>query len=510
MAFTPSAPGNGNTAALPHLTAGSPGAAGGQIANQKVVRTLYDYDPNAILRSVFRRNSKWQSDFMLMLRAMGMSRGVSAPTTGHYERGWVTNLCHIGSVGTAATGAGDDAILVLGANSMYNASQTASGAAVQMSEVRVNDVLQFNGGVKAMVTAKNTSVSPHEITVMPLKAADTLVGNVTAGASYAILYNAHGEGSDLPHGKIPRLLKYTNDFTIVKEAVGATGSALSDTLFPQWEEGQDGTIFVGLNMEAVENFERSKGHTILFGETIDNVVQFNAELGIDIPVRGTEGAIDFVTAYGHIPQYAGAYTLAGFDVLAEILTYESIGTNTMVNLLGYSLYQDIENLLFNYSSTTNIAPHLEKTLALGVSGTNLLPEGFDFTVGYKAVQKGNFQFALKMLNEFNSATGAGAAAYTLANGYRTSQLVLPFGMTKDRANGASVAMFGYEWKQAGGYSRESQVGMFGGVGTQGAFSPLSALNAPVNGKDFVKGGMLAEIAGHFACPNQMIWQTKVS
>ena len=125
------------------------------MATEKVVSTLYDYDPYAIYRAVADRHTAYPM-FRQMLRMQNATRAVSAPTTGHYERDWRFNLVTFASI-DATTAAGEDAVYTLDASSMYDLSVNVSGSARQASAVRVGDIIESYTGARILVTAKTTS-----------------------------------------------------------------------------------------------------------------------------------------------------------------------------------------------------------------------------------------------------------------------------------------------------------------------------------------------------------------
>ena len=480
---------------------------GGAVATQTIVRTLYDYNPFAVLQQVLDRHDEQVPDFRFFLKGMGMSRGVDAPITGHYEDDWKNNLVKVGAITTASTGAGTSVVLTLHADSMFNAGATTgatggvAGSAAQASNVRVNDIILFGSDKKALVIAKDTSVSPHRITVRPLLSTVDLAGATVVGSSYAIPTNAFAEGWGLPDGEIPRLLKYTNTFQIVKARASVTGSEYSNRLFVQFSQQSDGSLFGAIEPRMFARFERAVSGALLFGGQINNIVQFSTDNGVDVPVTGTEGFWDFATGLGHIQTYTvGAYAMANFDNIARVMQGERIGNNrVLMTLEGYEIFIETENLLKSEFSN-NLIPFLMKGM---VSRAGYATDEYDpfqdpdymaANFGFRAVKKAGFSTMFKLLHEFSDITLGGAAAYTYAN----TRLVCPLGFTKDAKTKKDSFIFGYEYKQRDGYSREAIAGTFGGIG--GGFTPASG---PI---DSHTAGMLAEVAFHGATPNRVIVQ----
>jgi len=479
------------------------GSVGGQIATEKVVSTLYDYNPFSILRNIHERHNH-EAGIRLLWKAFGWSRGVNAPTTGHYEAEWKDSLVKVGSIITASTGAGTNVVLALHTDMMYNASQTVSGAARQASYPRIGDIIYLPDGKSARVTAKNVTTTPHQITVTPLLSTVDLAGSITAGQSYFIASNAHGEGSNIPEGVLPRLLKYTNTFQIVKEACGSTGSDLTNQLFVNPIQNQDGSIFLRLDKDMMFRFEKRAGGALLWGQPINNITEFNAEVGFDINVKGTEGLIFFIETNGYEDLYtAGSYSTADLYAITGIYDQEQAGTNILFTHEGYGIFVETEQVFSDFFSN-DVSPALMKNVAMqtGIPAEDMQPfesSDFVFYSGFRGAKLGGYYIHFKKIWEFNEAVGAGAAGYN----WSKTRIFMPYGSTVNRANGATVPFVGYEYKQLGNYSRETVIADFGGAGVAGIGG---ILDTPVNGWDLRRKAMISEIAGHYACPNLLVIQ----
>lgn len=475
-------------------------SVGGQVASQKIIRSLYDYDPFAIYQAVAQRHSEMPG-FRMMLRMQDAARRVSAPTTGHYEQDWKTSLVNILSVVTPSGGAGQTAVLELATTSMYNAGATIGGSARQASFVRVGDVLQSPGGVAARVEAKTTSTTPHRITIKPLLTADDVAGEFAANETYAIFSNMWAEGSGLPESVVPRITKYTNSFQIIKDGAAITGTELTNKTFVQWTAGQDGSIFVEMEKSAMYRYERATCYALLFGVAADNLTENSTSVGHDVSITGTQGLIPFIEGNGHVDTYTvGSYDISDFDQTATLLRQERVGTWKITTYDGYGIFQETENALQDLLNA-NLSVELLKDLGKGmnVSGESMQPfedSDFSFYVGFRALKKSGFTFYFHLLHEFDEVVGAGAAGYDYPN-YR---IAVPLGTATDKANGSNVPFVSYEYKGLNGYDRHDLVDQYGGVGTGPVVGRAS------NQYDLTQMGIVTELAGHFACPNRCVIQ----
>lgn len=483
---------------------------GGAIAGQPVMLTLYDLAPWNQLRAVFQRHPHRKPSFAQMLKAMGgpLNRGVAAPTTGHYEKDWDRSLVDIATITTPSGGAGQAMVVTLSAGSMFNTSVTVGGAARQGSYPQPNEIIQLPTDEQAYIVSKDVSVTPHRLTLKPVNAAINLNAHVTAGEAYFITSNAWGEATKLPQGVMSRLYEYSNTFQIVKDAWGASGSAMTVDIYPQLFQLEDGNIWAQLKMDTVDRFERKRSGALLWGQQINNWVETDTALGYDVAVTGTEGLIPFALANGHIDTYTpGSFTVAEFYQIARIFHQEGLGTPNVMALLGYDLYAEVEQALATLFAQT-LQPQMISSFING-SGAGVLDDGWqpandsDFVawLSFKGVHVMGVNFLFKVINEFSEAIGAGADAYD----YPQWGIYMPLGTTKDMGTGEVRNRFGYEWRQLGRYSREAVVGVVAGVGVAGAggYLPMDMVSSEY---DFAKGGMVSEIAFHAAGGNGIVIQ----
>lgn len=477
-------------------------AVGGGTANQTVFSAYDLYKPNELVQ-VFERHHD-MAGFRLMLKAMGFTRGTAAPTVGHYEYPWRDNLITVGSIITASTGPGTNVVIALDAADMYDPGVSISGTAQRASYPIVGEILMFRDGSAAMIIAKDTTTVPtvHRLTLRPLDSTVDLATSVVAAESYFVTTNAWGEGTDLPAGRVPRVIQYHNDFQIVKTACSATGSEMTNEMYFEPMPGKQGSLYIKAQSDMYRKFEQDCDGALLWGQNINNITIFNANLGFDVPVRGTEGLIDFATTNGNVDNYVavGGYTMSDFRDLARYYQGEQVGTNSLMCLMGFEIFNEVEEELIDMLDG-DLAAMLTKNFMYGDSVFDNMesemvykePAEFALKLGVRAVKIANFNFCFRQFQDFNKKVGAGADGYD----YKSWQIVLPVGYSVDKGTNTTRGTFGYEYKQQGGYSRENIVGEFGGAGIQGK---------PVNASDIHRSFMISEFAFHATCANHITIQ----
>lgn len=488
-----------------------PVATGG-IAAENEVYTIYDR-PIPESFDLFARHIQY-GGFAMMLRSMGFTKMTSTPTMGHFEEPWLHQRLLVGAVSTPAVGAGDDAIVELDATDMYDTGATVAAASRKASYPVVGDIVAITDTVQAQIVAKDTSVDPHLVTLRPTKAAYDLSG-IQAADEFSIIYNLWPEGSGLPAGRIPRIIKYTNTMGVVKHAFGATGFELTNSVYHEVIPGQPGSrgksIYAKIKRDDLIRYELSKSNFLLFGQDIDNISETSTALGTDVSLDGTEGFITFASTNGYQSTYAvNSYDITNFDSAAAYLLDERVAaTNDVIGWLGPDLFTEIENSFTNtlsndlmftvdklvdgYRSYANSQYHQQVTQD---------PRDFTLSFGYTAIRKNGFIFHMKRLSEFADKRRMGANTYN----YKNWALWHPVAWTTDRLSGASRSTIGYEYKGLDNYSRENIFGSLAGAGVGGDNTPFGK---PVHEYDTMKYFLMTHCGFHGAVGNAIVVQKPV-
>lgn len=476
------------------LTPPSFSGAGGSVMNQKVVTAMDIYKPNELIE-VYERHAKRVS-MRNILSSLGFSRATAAPTTGHYEYPWSNDLIRIESV-VSGSGAGVDVVVALSTSAMYTSGVTVAGTSRKASYPMKYDIIKFPNGMKAWIKSKDITNDPHRLTLTPTLAADdlgTYLATVVPGAFF-ISDQAMAEGTGLPDGRTPRVIKYTNEFQIVKAAVAVTGSELTNQTYFNPIPNTPGSFYLKAEADTYDDFEGKAGGALFWGGVIDNVTQqsISGVDSIDLPVKGTEGLVDFATLNGYTDNYTvGAYALSDFDNMAKLLEAERVGTRRFMTWDGIDLWHEKENELLQLFAGSTV-PFLQ---FVGNAAEDQPLADKTVNIGFRGVTKGGYSWGFQLLHEFNAATGAGASGYD----YKNWSIATPLGLAMNKGTGNKMPMIGYEYKALGGVNREVVFGRLPGLGSAMPGETIVTEN------DVTKQGLLSEIAFHGACANHIIVQ----
>lgn len=505
MPYTPFNPTTGLLNTTPYKTTGQDFVAnaysnvGGGVANQAAISQYEAYKPNELVQ-LFERHGHGPS-FRMMLRACGFTRGSINPTVGHYEAPWKKSLVTFDLIVNPSAGAGTSVTVRLAASNMFDTQLTVGGVAAQGSYPVKGQHVRFKDGVTARIDQKITTGAQHQLVLTPLDTTVDLAASVLVDEPYFLSTNSHAEGSDLPPGRVPRVFKYTNDFQIVKESWGSTGSDLTNLIYWDVLPGMQGPMYMRVQYDALYRFEEQFDGALIWGEQINNVTEFVPFLGHDVPVSGTEGLIRFGLTNGNNDTYTtGAYALDDFTDLARYYKRERIGTKDLCCLQGMEIQNEVQNVLSGELSG-DLAALMTKKLLYGpdIFGDGVErkdPNDFALNYGFRAIKRDNFTFFFYSNDVFDESIGAGAAGYD----HPGWQLVVPVGYSEDKKNKTTMPTMGYEYKELNGYSREQVIGSFAGVGVAGttAFTGRASMAS-----DAMQSGVVSEIAYHGTCGNHV-------
>lgn len=511
MGYTPAVtPYNVTTGAPSGLAPNNYIPAGNGYVSEVEGYTIYDR-PIPERTWLFDRHVGYMG-FATMLSSMGFTNGSDTPTVGHYESPWREDVVKVGAIVTPAVNPGDPEVWELHSDSMYDTGATSGGTSVETSYVQENDVIELYNRKQVFVSAKDTSVTPHQITVTPLKAAVNIAGDVTVDDEYGIGYNLFAESTDLPKGRAPRIITYNNTFGLNKHAFGATGFELTNAVYHEVIPGDEGSarqpIYIRIKVDELKRYEMTKSNMLLFGQVPDNITQLVTETNLDTPVGGTEGLIDFALTNGAVDTYTvGSYALDDFNAMANIY-YDERSTTTpdIITWDGPGIATETEDL-FQATLTNDLTPFVDRFIP---GYTQYMTEGYhegldhseydaNLAFGYTAIKKNGLVFHMKRLSELNDVKRFGGQGYA----YRNYRIAMPIGWTTDAISGNSRPTVGYEYKQLGNYSRENVFGHFAGAGVGGSNTPFGPAS---NGVDSMKYFLISHCAGHWALGNGCVVQ----
>ncbi len=443
-------------------------------------------------RQLMDRHPGLKNNFYSTLKELGLGTPSSSPEVSHMEKDWVKNNFAIGAIVTAPTGPGEPGVYRLDAGSMYTTTVNGYGQ-MSFSYPSEREIVILPNGVQALIMKKDQTKNPHELTLKPLKANETLVGAITVGSANRIWIgpNASVEGSTGVESKMARYYKYVNNHQIIRSSFGITGTELTNKLPFVNIDGAEGSFLIEGTTDT-EILQMSRiSDALLWGVKSDNVTAYSEMLKRDAPVLTTQGLDDYIVQEGNTLNLTnGEFGVPEIDLADIILTREKIATNTLLMPLGGDLRRDFSNNMKDFMKDTcfdfakGSFPNV--TLFDETNRQDLFP-----WLDFAGVRKNNRNWLAKGFSELDNFMGAGSEGYNKGKtGY-----ILPIEIV-DNPGGKNpkIPSIGYEYKSLGGYGREYEMWKHGGAG-------------PITKTTDLDGMMLewlSEIAGHWALGNAMI------
>jgi hypothetical protein len=485
----------------------TPSQVAGAGVTEQFLNTLGLFADAPQFRKTYYKRHNYHLGLYLMLKELGLMFPSKSPNTGHYEQDWIKQAFSPSAV-TLGTTAGSTSTITLGTTDMY--TPTISGTAVPFSFPKVGDIIEIPGTrIQFYVTAKNTGVNPHVLTVQP----DASVTPSTAGVGgtaafvvngrYPIVTNANAAGSGPVAPTATKSIRYQNQFTIVKSQFTIDGSSITSQLPYEPIEGMPGSyVMQGMETEEILHYDRMS-HALMFGQQLSGITVgpptdpiltslnlSGAVAAYNTPVKFTQGMIPYYNANGQIYNHTpGAVSLDDIDSYGVILERERVAAPVICSFDGFQYHNDVENSIKDYLDNTYFNYAKDALPDSSVLGGGDPMEYFVF-FGFRAYHKGSFTYISRKQPEFTDPQGMGATGF----GYPNYSVKIPMGSFTDTKTKESFPLFSGEYKELDGYSREIEIYKLGGAGPIQKTSPIDAMSFYWQ----------SEIAFHGSSANQVI------
>ena len=193
---------------------------------------------------------------------------------------------------------------------------------------------------------------------------------------------------------------------------------------------------------------------LLFGQETDNTITDPTGYSSN-PISTTEGAFPKVRTEGNTLEYPrGAFSIADFNEASQYCVNEKTG-NAMMVWHGHKLGIELEDLLINYTSDTNINYVVGET-----NGKKMLEFGFH------SIKKAGITWVFRELDLLNNPEQFGVTGF---EDKQHQAIVFPIAMERmyanvERSSSRMAPLFGMRYKALGPYNRRMQVWEVGGTG----------------------------------------------
>lgn len=460
----------------------STGAGGGYTQTQQ--QATIPLKPQEMVE-LFEQNNQ-AVPITVLLDLMGHKGTVAGPENGHFEASRRSNLVKFGAV--VGGGAGNDATFDIDPDSFFQFTPPG-GALTTGCVVMPNSIIELKSAGRPTAFVVSVDYITQKAVLRPTSPLVNLATTVIAGENYAVNGTAFADATGVPPAQAERIFKYSNTFQLVKNAAASSGRGLATQPYFQGLGGQDVTMLERSLKLALANHKEECGKVLYTGKQITNVTATSPFVNYALPVTGTQGLIPYLEQYAQQDTYNfGFYTVENLLDVTSYLQGERPHTRDYMVIQGDQAANEF------WRAISDLSQNFDNQMAIQY------PDGETISLNnIKTINKvggTNFNFALYVEELFSDSKGLGAAGYP----YRNLNLFLPMGTTTDSVTNNPTSLFGYDVMGFNGYNRENVIQKLDGSG----YTNMTTL-----ANDFHQAWIMTDMAGHFACPNQMVIQKGV-
>lgn len=411
----------------------------------------FDFYKPEIMNTLFRVYRDQGMSYFMVLKSLGFELPSARDEYSHFEDKLVVDTFQVSAEAAGAAGAAVTYTIQAASVNTINSNDYVYprkwDTVMYPNEVTgsVMSVTFAGGGVVTVVIRPSSSTG-----VLPA---------TSAGQELVIIGNAFAEGTAETTGRISGTTKKTNYLQIIKEALTATGSEMTNQdWFDTIQGGEGGSQkILGYIMKGHLDLDYrsalAASTALLFQQPTTNTAIVDASsVAVNNAIKTTQGLIPATRAYGNVMNYTpGMFNVNTFDNIIKTLDAQFCSAD-MMGLLGISLDLEIENALVDYFKDSDISYVVNNQF-----GGN---EKLAMSVGFKSLRKGDRVFNFKRMGMFSHPKVGGATGYNFTN----MGVFVPLDYRRDAKTGDNIPSVGSRYKKLGAYSRQFETFNVSGAG----------------------------------------------
>ena len=317
--------------------------------------------------------------------------------------------------------------------------------------VRLNDVLLFSDGVRAVVTDEDTSGTTF--TTIPLDGDAASTFDLSASGTAVIIGNIYAQGTDQPTAFYNTdVTKRVNPFMITKETYSVNGSQATNIGWIDANGSGDYRWYVKGEMDTRKRFMNQREMMMLFAQLVPDTTVADADtldLAGSTNVTGSEGYFSAVESRG-ITATGDFDSMNDLDNIILLLDKQGAPAE-------YAMYVNTQTSL---NMDDMVAAGIATATTAGLAGQfGAFSNSADMAVklGFKSFTRGGYTFHKHDWKLLNDPTLLGAFSTPLFKG-----AMVPMSKVADAKSGAKSPSLEMNYKGAKGYSRELEHWVTGG------------------------------------------------
>jgi hypothetical protein len=453
------------------------------VGNTQAFNSVYDA---FVINEWFTRKTRNNQNlnFSQYLQATGAVRGNNSPTTGHYEVGKLTENLYLGQI-IAVTNP-QNVIVELSASSMLN----QVGVIQSFPQVYQRGITQ-GSKLPFWISAKNSAVNPHQVTLTAVNVADDISAELAAGQRLFLPYGTGVEASGFRKPVTRRFTRYTNTFERVITAPTSTTDLAATDKYRFEDDKGNAVAFAIDNADLDLRHQFEKSNALIFGTTANNITETIAGLGQTLSNPGAQGMISFMDDYAFTLNYANVnYFL--FERMVNIFSKEQTVSTSFECFNGIDFQQAAQSALADYGRElfTDKLPLLSYKEEDNVEGLFLKAGAFGFKMN-------GYDFRFIELPNLSDNTQGGTPGYD----YSWYSMVVPVGVFRNGEDGNSYPAVMMEHKQTDMLSLNNHVRIKDGIGLYG--------NVVTGDEAITLQQLQSDICLHMSCGNNMMILKKI-
>tara|TARA_R100001163_G_scaffold65333_1_gene62155 strand:- start:544 stop:1962 length:1419 start_codon:yes stop_codon:yes gene_type:complete len=373
-----------------------------------------------------------------LLELVGAKKETTQTQFEHYEEAFIHNSVLLTAAATTfGTGVEEFNYAAEDNTDQLNGTDDIVGSNTD-TPVRVGDILMAPNGELGYVSAVTAATGNVFMTCL----SGTFTFSDTAQLRFAIVGNAHAEGSDQPGSLMPRVHTYTNKVMIIKESFEVSGTEATNVVYFKVDNEKMGSGYLWYLKGEADTYKRFLDYCelqLIIGQENANVTA--GYTGTDI--RGTEGLLSFIENRGQSMDLgASSITMADFDAMVKSLD-KYRGAKEMALYAGIDLSLDIDDLLAAQGAYASGGANY---------GTFQNKKDMALNLGFNSFTRGGYTFHKKTYDVFNHPKLLGTAGSNFS-GYG---MCIPMDTQRDAKSGSKIPSLRIRYKAANGYSREME------------------------------------------------------
>lgn len=448
------------------------------IYTDQIIST-YDLHKPEILDILVRKYGDQGVNFFTWMISMGFEKPVAQTDFSHF---WENKIQETVTVTVNAGGAAGAAVTITLSASDY------ISASLKYIYPRVGDLVIIpNGGndyINAYVSAVSTAGATPTITIYPEKITEAIPAYT---GELSVITNVNSEGSGQPTPRMTGATKWSNKTQIIKEAIGSTGSELTNQ---SWLNNGDSWFNVTYQIDLDYRMSSAISGALMFAKGFNNT---NVTGTNGNPLYGTRGMLEDVKTYGlDNPYTPGTLSISDFYYWDKYLQSQFVSAPVCL-YFARDLYNETQGIVHDFMKYTGVQYDTKAVAdSLFINEKADVREQMMVNANISAFSIGGRRYAMRRNYEFENPQTTATSGLS----FPKWGLIFPLERNAvDPKTREKMPNIGIRYKKLGQYSRRMETFSLGSAG------PIKIATTDLDSYNLHQR---CELGGHWMKSNQFI------